>query len=812
MKQHTVLKTAFVILSLLILAACGGSGGSTSSTESATAVATKKYGSATFNLSWEQPAKFAGKILNAATTDACSDYGVSLISVKFIDGTGAVSAQSSWPCANHTGTVEGIPAQSGYSVLIECLMADNSLAWSAKKTDVTIAADTITSVGTFNMVYVGSDTATPTVVSVTPAGNSTNVPVTSPILIAFSSKMAASSINTSNITVSSGGLAVSGAISYDSASKTARFQPSANLAYNSTYTITVSKDVTNMADKGLGAVFTSTFNTESQALVAPAAPTGVFAMPAIGQNTITWNAVNGATSYNLYWSTSPGVTTASGTKVSNLKTIYTHTSLTNGTTIYYVVTAVNGVGESAASTTASARPDVPLNLSAKLDVLASPGEASNTITWKAATGAVGYNIYWSTSNTVSKSTGTKITSVTTPYTQRGLTNGTPYYYVVTAYNATGGESVDSDVVSATPSGANALQAPTGLVATVAGTTITLSWNPVAGATSYNVYWGTSPGVTTSSTKIAGVTNAIYHHSGLTPDNKYYYIVTANFVAGEGPASPGANGTILPGGISSFREVEPNDVKANATVMVIGEATVEMRGQMSSNFDLDEFKFTSTGGTVSFVIKPDPDITEVGGIRATVVDDLGNIISANDIGSTGSVTLSARTAPGDYYLIISITSRKDLPETTPAFRKDYIITSSYVSMTREAEPNNDISIATPITIGSGEVRGQLHNYVINSHLDKDYYTFTGTGGDVTFTIKPDPAVTGAAGAINVTILAGDGVTVLGSNNLDVATNSMSLTVNTKVGYIYFLKMGETVKPDGRLDVFLQDYIITSSYTK
>lgn len=800
MKSATIWKAVLMLVTLLMLAACGGGsgGGDSSSTANSNGTALK-YGSATFNLAWETPAKYVGKTVNAATTDVCSDYGVSLISAKFIDETGTTRAQSSWPCANHTGTVDGIPAQSGYSVLIECFMSDNSLAWSAKKTSVIIAADAVTSIGTFNMDYVGADTATPTVVSATPAGNSANVPVTSPILITFSSKMAASSVNTSNITLSSGGLAVSGVISYDSASKTARFQPSTNLAYNATYTFTVSQGVTNMADKGLGAVFTSTFSTESKPLVAPAAPTSISTLPAIGQNTITWSAVNGATSYNLYWSLSPGVTTTSGTKVSNLKTFYTHTSLTNGTTIYYLVTAVNDIGESAASLTVSARPDVPLDLSAKLDVSTAPGDSSSTIAWKAAAGASGYNIYWSTSSTVSKTTGTKITGVTTPYTQRGLTNGTQYYYVVTAYNATGGESVDSNVVSSTPSGAYALQAPTSLVTTVAATTITLAWNPVARATSYNIYWRTSSGVTTASTKIADVNSTTYQHTGRTPSTTYYYIVTANFAAGEGPASSEANGTILAGGIAATREVEPNNIKPLATSLIIGLAAGEMRGQLSSIYDQDWFKFTSTGGVISFNISPDSTINEDGGIRATVVDDLGNIISANNIGSTNSVTLSAKTAPGDYYLFISNTSKPDIF----AFKKDYIITSTYADMTREAEPNNTSGTATPIIIGSGEVRGQLY-----SSQDKDYYTFTGSGGLVTLTIKPDPAVTGEAGSITATFLAGDGTTVLSSNNLNSSTTSMTLTVNTIVGNNYFLKIVETpTSGPTPVYVFSQDYIMT-----
>ena len=91
----------------------------------------------------------------------------------------------------------------------------------------------------------------------------------------------------------------------------------------------------------------------------PAMPTGVSASAGNAQVTISWTAVSGATSYNLYWSTTSGVTKTSGTKITGVTSPYTQTGLTNGTTYYYVVTAVTAGGESAASNQASATPQVP---------------------------------------------------------------------------------------------------------------------------------------------------------------------------------------------------------------------------------------------------------------------------------------------------------------------------------------------------------------------------------------------------------------------------------------------------------------------
>ena len=89
---------------------------------------------------------------------------------------------------------------------------------------------------------------------------------------------------------------------------------------------------------------------------APSAPTGVSATAGNGQTTVSWSSVSGATSYNIYWSTSSGVTKSSGTKITGATSSYAHTGLTNGTTYYYVVTAVNSYGESSESSQVSAIP------------------------------------------------------------------------------------------------------------------------------------------------------------------------------------------------------------------------------------------------------------------------------------------------------------------------------------------------------------------------------------------------------------------------------------------------------------------------
>lgn len=271
---------------------------------------------------------------------------------------------------------------------------------------------------------------------------------------------------------------------------------------------------------------------------APAAPTGVSATGGVNQATISWTAAAGATSHNVYWSTTPGVTKASGTKIAGVTSPYVKTALSAGTAYYFIVTAANSVGESAASaqavaTTSAAPPAIP---SAPTGATATGGANQVSVAWSAVTGATSYNIYWSTTSGVTTA-GTKITGATSPYVQTGLAASTAYYYSVTAVNSAG-ESVASAQATATTNApvVTIPAAPTGVTATGGASQVSISWSAVAGATSYNVYYSTTTGVTkTSGAKITNATSPCVQ-TGLSAGTAYYYIVTAANSAGESASS------------------------------------------------------------------------------------------------------------------------------------------------------------------------------------------------------------------------------------------------------------------------------------
>ena len=184
---------------------------------------------------------------------------------------------------------------------------------------------------------------------------------------------------------------------------------------------------------------------------APATPTGLTASAGNAQVVLSWTASSGATSYNVKRSTTTGgpYTKISSPAASN----FTDTGLTNGTTYFYVVSSVNSVSESGNSAQASGKPTAPTPPqppAAPTGLQANAGNAQVTLTWTASSGATSYHVKRATTN------GAPYTQVGTPtsasFTDTGLTNGTTYFYVVSALNANG-ESANSAPGSATPSGA-----------------------------------------------------------------------------------------------------------------------------------------------------------------------------------------------------------------------------------------------------------------------------------------------------------------------------------------------------------------------
>jgi hypothetical protein len=142
---------------------------------------------------------------------------------------------------------------------------------------------------------------------------------------------------------------------------TLTIQPStASLPGTYTATVTVASSLSGVSPQTVAVTYT----------VSPPAPAGATAtVISATEIDLSWSSVAGAT-YNLYWSTAPGVTPANGTRIPVVTPAYHDTGLQSGTTHYYVVTAVVAGVESAASSPAVSGTTAPY-ISANMFTLAS---------------------------------------------------------------------------------------------------------------------------------------------------------------------------------------------------------------------------------------------------------------------------------------------------------------------------------------------------------------------------------------------------------------------------------------------------------
>ena len=167
-------------------------------------------------------------------------------------------------------------------------------------------------------------------------------------------------------------------------------------------------------------------------------------------------------------------------------------------------------------------------------VTATAGNGSVVLAWQAAPTAEAYRLYRATTldgQFLAVAQGLTVTG----YTDTAVSNGTPYFYKVTAVNA-GGESGFSTVVSATPVAPLTIPVAPSLLTAVGGNAqVALSWQGSATAASYTVY--RSRTATGSTTVVASQVAATTFVDGTVANGtRYFYRVRAVNAAGQSPYS------------------------------------------------------------------------------------------------------------------------------------------------------------------------------------------------------------------------------------------------------------------------------------
>ena len=182
----------------------------------------------------------------------------------------------------------------------------------------------------------------------------------------------------------------------------------------------------------------------------------------------------------------------------------------------------------------------------------------------------------------------------------------------------------SSTSSSTDDSSSSLSAPSDMTATLGWHQVAVDWTAVSGASSYTVYWGTSTGISSSSTAITGITDDNYTHTGIDNGTTYYYKVAAVDSSGTGSLSSEVSAT--PRGVKTVAEA---CTSVSLTETASGEwDAMKDKDDVSGNF----YFFTNNNGVTSNGCVSD----------SSFLSDISSNIPSGTLGWIKKITITSST--------------------------------------------------------------------------------------------------------------------------------------------------------------------------
>ncbi len=308
--------------------------------------------------------------------------------------------------------------------------------------------------------------------------------------------------------------------------------------------------------------------------------------------TLTWNAVTGATEYELYFDGKTYTVKGTSHKV---------TGLEDDTSYRYRIRSCNEGGYSSYSSymtvkTALKPPAVPTGISARSTY------NSITVSWNTVPKAQSYDLYVN---------GAVYNTTATVKTVSGLKANTSYPFQVRAKNSAGISAYSPQSTVKTLVAPPAV--PTNVQATAGTDTITISWSSVSGATGYKVLFGDT---------VYDVTGTSKTFTGLMPGEDYDYAVCA----------------VNAGGNSRY-----TDKKTVTTIAVGPAAPADVTAK--AGFNIVTVSFSPVADAVDYDIMFDGTVYHVAGTDHMEAGRLGKAFSGLQPNTEHTYSARANNAEG-----------------------------------------------------------------------------------------------------------------------------------------------------------------------
>ena len=343
---------------------------------------------------------------------------------------------------------------------------------------------------------------------------------------------------------------------------------------------------------------------------APAAPRITSVTHITQQLPIEWNPVSGAVEYEVWYrdNTDDSSGAAQFNPGAIADTYTTITGLSNNRVYYIWIKAKNSLGASGFSPSASgntlAAPLNNANYKVEAGIKQLEVQLPRLITAGAAVTA--YEFWYGTEDDPAKAVKAgEVPHPSTgqvPFTITGLQDLTTYYVWGKNKNATG---VSDFSVSKNAATLNAIpSAPGAPTVTPQNNLLAVSWTPVTGAASYEVWYKqTTADDPSGATKFNGagtITGTFVSITGLTGGQQYYVWVKAVNSAGTSGFSPGTSGTPTsptpPPAAPTISSVSAGNASLTVTWSAVsGAASYEVYYRQGTNDSSGAQKYSETAG-------------------------------------------------------------------------------------------------------------------------------------------------------------------------------------------------------------------------